>query len=65
MDLRTPPCEVDAKIRANMARDVAVNQQLADTGWSIVRIWDFELERDTPAAVARVRDAIDSAAAHG
>jgi|SRR6478736_6742543 len=60
---RHPP-KWDAKIRANKARDVAVNQQLADAGWRVVRIWDFELEADLPAAVARVRGELDSGGRH-
>lgn len=50
----------DAKIQANRARDVFVNQALENAGWSVVRVWDFELESDIDAVVARVRRAVDS-----
>ncbi len=45
----------DAKITRNRERDARVNDELAAAGWCVVRIWDFEVERDTEAAVARVR----------
>jgi DNA mismatch endonuclease, patch repair protein len=59
------PARWDAKIRANIARDVDVNRRLAEAGWTVVRIWDFDLERDTPRAVARVRRAVEDAGASG
>jgi DNA mismatch endonuclease (patch repair protein) len=52
------PVQWDAKIRANRARDELVSRQLTDHGWTVVRIWDFELARDLDAAVQRVRDAL-------
>lgn len=44
----------DAKIRRNMARDREVNSALFDAGWSVVRLWDFEIKSDPPAAAAAV-----------
>jgi len=48
----------DEKIERNRARDKEVNRALADAGWTVVRVWDFEIARDLDAAVARVRAAI-------
>lgn len=49
------PAKWEAKIAANRRRDDEVNRRLADEGWTVVRIWDFELKADLDAAVARVR----------
>src|SRR5581483_3139211 len=35
----------DKKIAGNRARDERVNEQLAELGWTVVRVWDFEIER--------------------
>jgi DNA mismatch endonuclease (patch repair protein) len=51
------PAKSDEKIRANRARDELVNRQLADQGWAVVRIWDFELA----SLDASVRHALDQA----
>jgi DNA mismatch endonuclease (patch repair protein) len=45
----------DAKIARNMARDERVNRQLADLGWQVLRLWDFEINADPVAAAQRVR----------
>ena len=49
-----------AKIERNIRRDRDTDARLADAGWSVVRIWEHE---PTDAAVARVRAALDAAAA--
>ena len=48
----------DRKIQANMTRDEAVNEALETEGWIVVRLWDFELERDLDEAVRRVQAAL-------
>lgn len=48
----------DAKIARNRARDARVDAELAGAGWTVVRIWDFEVERDLAVAVARVTEAL-------
>lgn len=45
----------DEKIDRNRARDAQVNAQLADSEWSVVRLWDFEVEREVDRCVERVR----------
>lgn len=42
----------DKKIQRNMRRDREVDQKLTSEGWSVIRAWDFEIEKD-PTSVAR------------
>lgn len=51
----------DQKIQRNRNRDIAVNAQLIETGWTVLRFWDFELKRDMNAAVARIQQALREA----
>jgi DNA mismatch endonuclease (patch repair protein) len=44
----------DQKIARNRARDARVNGELARSGWAVIRIWDFEVERDIDQCVCRV-----------
>src|SRR3954471_13086033 len=44
----------DAKIAKNRERDARVDATLRAEGWRVVRIWDFEVERDLTACVERV-----------
>lgn len=44
----------DKKIAGNMKRDRRHDRELEGLGWRVVRIWDFEVERDPDAAVDRV-----------
>jgi DNA mismatch endonuclease (patch repair protein) len=53
------PVRWDAKIRRNVARDRLVDATLADAGWVVVRLWDFEIAADTRACVEVVRSALD------
>ena len=34
------------KIRANIARDVTVNQVLENEGWTVIRFWESEINKD-------------------
>jgi DNA mismatch endonuclease (patch repair protein) len=51
----------DTKIARNQARDRRVDEQLRELGWTSLRIWDFEVAADPPAAAARVLNAVDAA----
>lgn len=53
----------DAKIARNQARDRRVDQELAALGWVVLRLWDFEIERDLPTATASVIAAIRQSSA--
>ena len=48
----------DEKIARNVERDRAVDAELEGIGWSVVRVWDFEVRRDLPAVVAKVEAAL-------
>lgn len=45
----------DEKIARNRARDERVNRELATEGWTVVRLWDFEVQKDIAGCVERVR----------
>jgi DNA mismatch endonuclease (patch repair protein) len=51
----------DEKIKRNMARDKRHNQALREAGWTVIRVWDFEVEQDAEGAALRVKDALESA----
>lgn len=50
----------DEKIANNRKRDTAVNRRLRREGWTVLRIWDFEIEKDLPRCVSRVKGALVS-----
>lgn len=50
----------DEKIARNRSRDEKVNDDLRAAGWTVLRIWDFEIERDLPGCIRRVRHALDA-----
>jgi DNA mismatch endonuclease (patch repair protein) len=50
----------DAKIAGNRERDTRVDAQLAALGWEVVRVWDFEVEKDVAGCVARVSAALEA-----
>lgn len=49
-----------SKVARNVQRDERTNEDLAKLGWTVVRLWDFELRRDGAACVAKVAAAIQS-----
>jgi len=49
----------DAKIKANRERDARVDAQLAELGWEVLRLWDFEVEKDPSGCVSRVVAALE------
>ena len=44
-----------AKLARNQERDAAVNESLAEAGWTVVRIWEHE---EIDAAADRVEKAV-------
>ncbi len=44
----------DRKIERNRQRDKRVNEELSKLGWRVLRLWDFEVERDPADCVRRV-----------
>lgn len=48
----------DKKIARNRERDLQVNAELAAADWQVLRLWDFEVERDPDGCAERVREAL-------
>lgn len=48
----------DEKIDRNRNRDVKVDRELRDAGWTVLRFWDFEVDRDEGSCVRAVRAAL-------
>jgi DNA mismatch endonuclease, patch repair protein len=48
----------DEKIDRNRSRDEKVTRELLDAGWTVLRIWDFEIERDPSSCVELIRTAL-------
>lgn len=44
----------DAKIARTQERDRLANKALAEAGWRVLRLWDFEIEADVGVCVERV-----------
>jgi DNA mismatch endonuclease (patch repair protein) len=46
------------KIEKNMARDVQNNQELAYLGWSVIRFWGSDIEKDLDMCVKTIEEFI-------
>ena len=44
----------EAKIGANRARDLRNHRKLRRQGWTVVRIWEHQIQRDRDKAVERI-----------
>lgn len=44
----------DEKIERNRKRDVKVTRELVDAGWTVLRFWDFEIDRDRSGCVRKI-----------
>ena len=51
----------DSKIARTKERDAAANAALAAAGWTVLRFWDFEIERDVLGCVEHVLAALRAA----
>jgi DNA mismatch endonuclease, patch repair protein len=51
----------DRKIEQNVERDRRVDRELQERGWTVLRIWDFEIRKDLGSAVFRVIETLDRA----
>jgi DNA mismatch endonuclease (patch repair protein) len=51
----------DEKIARNRQRDERVDQNLKAMGWTVLRIWDFEVDHDPDACAERVASALGNA----
>jgi DNA mismatch endonuclease, patch repair protein len=52
------PTTWDEKIARNVARDHEVNERLTAAGWTVLRVWDFEIERELDRVVRHVGQAV-------
>lgn len=52
----------DAKIDRNRRRDARVNAELCEMGWTVVRLWDFEVQKNAEEAVQRIEGALGGCA---
>ena len=48
----------DEKIRRNIARDRRQDAALSEGGWKVIRVWDFEIERDVHRIAEQVAGAV-------
>jgi DNA mismatch endonuclease (patch repair protein) len=46
------------KLDRNVDRDLRVDAALASEGWTVVRLWEHEIQADLAGCVARVRAAL-------
>ena len=52
---KVPPKEYwQAKIRKNMLRDKKYNKLLKESGWKVLRFWDFEINQDLSKCIKRI-----------
>lgn len=49
----------DTKIAANRARDAETNRRLAQAGWTVLRFWDFEVDRETDRCVESIKKTVE------
>lgn len=50
----------DKKIEANIARDQLVDRALTEQGWSVMRVWDFEVKKNIEEVVANIAELLDA-----
>lgn len=50
----------EKKISGNVARDRAVDRQLADEGWKVLRIWEHEVENQPVKVVRQITRVIET-----
>lgn len=48
----------DKKIRRNMERDEEVNQSLQAEGWTVLRFWDEDINKNLDECVRAIQEAI-------
>lgn len=47
------------KILNNQKRDIKVNNELQELGWTVVRIWEFEIKHNLDKCIQRIIDVIN------
>lgn len=46
------------KLERNLARDERVDEELAEMGWTVVRVWEHRVKNDLDGAVEKVAEAV-------
>jgi DNA mismatch endonuclease Vsr len=54
----------DEKITRNRERDIRVNAELSRADWTVIRFWDFDVERHPDACATKVAGALRVAERH-
>lgn len=54
------PGDWDAKIARNKQRDTEVNRSLSAEGWTVMRFFDFEIEKDLDTCIDAIASAVAS-----
>lgn len=49
----------DKKISRNIERDRKADRELRESGWTVMRFWDFEIQRELERVVDNVRTSLD------
>ncbi len=47
------------KIERNMERDQEVNRQLEESGWTVLRFWEWQIRKHLPDCVAEIIKAVN------
>ncbi len=50
----------DLKIAKNVARDDRANAELAAIGWTVIRLWDFEVMKNPQDTAERVKESLSA-----
>lgn len=48
----------DEKIARNVERDRRVDEELALQGWTVIRLWDFEVRKEIHTCVRRIAEVV-------
>jgi DNA mismatch endonuclease, patch repair protein len=48
------------KLQRNMARDLAVNRELTESGWNVLRFSEKEVLKDSDSCVKKIKDALSA-----
>jgi DNA mismatch endonuclease, patch repair protein len=55
----------DEKIDRNRSRDEKVTRELLEARWTVLRVWDFEVEEDPSHCVEMIRAVLEHEAGGG
>ncbi len=47
------------KIKRNKERDIEVNKKLKKTGWKVIRIWEYDIRRNSGKCIKKILKAVN------